>query len=155
MSIGILGSYSSKCGKLETKSVYDLIIEAGRGAIADARIDPKDIDGVWVGNFSAGAFNNQEHLAPWAVEIDPALLYKPCARAEAACASGSAAVRGARLAIGAGEARFTLVIGVEKMTALDRDGVTPCACHGLLLARRGEQRHDVPGPVRHVVPGIP
>lgn len=124
MSVGILGSYSSKCGKLETKSIYDLIIEAGRGAIADAQIDPKDIDGVWVGNFNSGSFNNQEHLAPWAVEIDPALVYKPCVKEEAACASGSAAIRAARLAIAAGEARFALVIGVEKMTSLDRDGVT-------------------------------
>ena len=63
MSVGILGSYSSRCGKLETKSVYDLIIEAGRGAIADAPIDPRDIDGVWVGNYSSGSFNNQEQLA--------------------------------------------------------------------------------------------
>jgi acetyl-CoA C-acetyltransferase len=130
MSVGILGSYSSRCGKLETKSVYDLIIEAGRGAIADAPIDPRDIDGVWVGNYSSGSFNNQEQLASWAVEIDPALLYKPCVKEEAACGSGSAAVRAARLAVGAGEARFVLVIGVEKMTSLDRDGVT----HALAMA---------------------
>ncbi len=130
MSVGILGSYSSRCGKLENSTIYDLIVEAGRGAIADAGIAAKDIDGIWMGNFSAGAFNNQEHIAAWGVEIDPALLYKPCTRAEVACASGSAAVRGARLAIGAGEARFVLVIGVEKMTTLDRDGVT----HALAMA---------------------
>jgi acetyl-CoA C-acetyltransferase len=130
MSVGILGSYSSRCGKLENSTIYDLIVEAGRGAIADAGIAAKDIDGIWMGNFSAGAFNNQEHIAAWGVEIDPDLLYKPCTRAEVACASGSAAVRGARLAIGAGEARFVLVIGVEKMTTLDRDGVT----HALAMA---------------------
>lgn len=128
--MGILGSYSSRFGKLENSSVYDLIVEAGRGAIADAGIDAEEIDGVWIGNYSAGAFNNQEHLAAWGVEIDPALLYKPCMRVEVACASGSAAVRGARLAIGAGEARFVLVVGVEKMTTLDRDGVT----HALAMA---------------------
>jgi acetyl-CoA C-acetyltransferase len=130
MGVGILGSYSSKFGKLEGVSIYDLIVEAGRGAIADAGIAAKDIDGVWVGNFSAGSFNNQEHIAPWGVEIDPGLLYKPCTRVEVACASGSAAVREARLAIGAGEAHFALVVGVEKMTSLDRDGVT----HALAMA---------------------
>ena len=36
MSVGILGSYSSRFGKLENSSLYDLIVEAGRGAIADA-----------------------------------------------------------------------------------------------------------------------
>ncbi len=87
MSVGILGSYSSRCGKLENSTIYDLIVEAGRGAIADSGIAAKDIDGIWMGNFSAGAFNNQEHIAAWGVEIDPALLYKPCTRAEVACAS--------------------------------------------------------------------
>lgn len=145
MSVGILGSYSSKCGKLETKSIYDLIIEAGQGAIADAQIDPKDIDGVWVGNFNSGSFNNQEHLAPWAVEIDPALLYKPCVKEEAACASGSAAIRAARLAIAAGEARFALVIGVEKMTSLDRDGVTRALAMASYWPDEGGQGVSFPG----------
>jgi acetyl-CoA C-acetyltransferase len=145
MSVGILGSYSSRFGKLEKSSIYDLIIEAGRGAIVDAGIAAKDIDGIWIGNFSSGSFNNQEHLAPWAVEIDPALLYKPCAKEEAACASGSAAVRAARLAIGAGEARFALVIGVEKMTSLDRDGVTHALAMASYWPEEGSQGLTFPG----------
>ncbi|MHB8106047.1 MAG: thiolase domain-containing protein [Candidatus Cryosericum sp.] len=145
MSVGILGSYSSRCGKLENSSIYDLIVEAGRGAIADAGIAAKDIDGVWIGNFSAGAFNNQEHIAAWGVEIDPDLLYKPCTRAETACASGSAAVRGARLAIGAGEARFVLVVGVEKMTTLDRDGVTHALAMASYWPEEGSKGMTFPG----------
>jgi acetyl-CoA C-acetyltransferase len=145
MSVGILGSYGSKCGKLENKSVYDLIIEAGRGAIADAQIDPRDIDGVWVGNFSSGSFNHQEHLAPWAVEIDPALLYKPCVKVEAACASGSAAVREARVAVSAGEAHFALVVGVEKMTSLDRDGVTNTLAMASYWPEEGSKGLTFPG----------
>ncbi|MCX6085389.1 MAG: thiolase domain-containing protein [Caldiserica bacterium] len=145
MSVGILGSYSSRCGKLENSTIYDLIVEAGRGAIADAGIAPRDIDGIWMGNFSAGAFNNQEHIAAWGVEIDPALLYKPCTRAEVACASGSAAVRGARLAIGAGEARFVLVIGVEKMTTLDREGVTHALAMASYWPEEGSKGMTFPG----------
>jgi len=145
MGVGILGSYSSKCGKLEGVSIYDLIVEAGRGAIADAGIPAKDIDGIWVGNFSAGGFNNQEHIAAWGVEIDPGLLYKPCTRAETACASGSAAVRAARLAIGAGEARFVLVVGVEKMTSLDRDGVTHTLAMASYWPEEGSKGVTFPG----------
>lgn len=145
MSVGILGSYSSRFGKLENSSIYDLIVEAGRGAIADAGIAAKEIDGIWVGNYSAGAFNNQEHLAAWGVEIDPALLYKPCMRTEVACASGSAAVRGARLAIGAGEARFVLVVGVEKMTTLDRDGVTHALAMASYWPEEGSKGMTFPG----------
>jgi acetyl-CoA C-acetyltransferase len=145
MSVGILGSYSSRFGKLENSSLYDLIVEAGRGAIADAGIAAKEIDAIWIGNFNSGSFNNQEHLASWAVEIDPALLYKPCAKEEAACASGSAAVRAARLAIGSGEARFVLVIGVEKMTALDRDGVTHALAMASYWPEEGSKGMTFPG----------
>jgi len=145
MSVGILGSYSSRFGKLENSTIYDLIVEAGRGAIADAGIAAKEIDAIWIGNFNSGSFNNQEHLASWAVEIDPALLYKPCAKEEAACASGSAAVRAARLAIGSGEARFVLVIGVEKMTALDRDGVTHALAMASYWPEEGSKGMTFPG----------
>ena len=46
-----------------------------------------------------------------------ALRFKPATRYENACASGSAAIHGARDFLAAGRGRFALVIGVEKMTA--------------------------------------
>jgi acetyl-CoA C-acetyltransferase len=47
----------------------------------------------------------------------PDLRFKPATRYENACASGSAAVYGARDFIAAGRGRIALVIGAEKMTA--------------------------------------
>lgn len=95
MAVKIIGTYHSQVGRLE-ENLYELLITAGKGALQDAGVDPQAIDGVWVGNFSGGGFNSQEHLAPVAVEIDPALRFKPATRVENACASGSAAIAAAK-----------------------------------------------------------
>jgi acetyl-CoA C-acetyltransferase len=108
----------------DTKSIYDLVIEAGRGAIADAGIDARDIDAVWVGSCAPDQFTNQGHLAPVAVEIDPSLRFKPMTRTEAACASSSVAIYDAAYALEAGRYKHVLAIGVEKMNLLDTRGVT-------------------------------
>jgi acetyl-CoA C-acetyltransferase len=108
----------------DTKSIYDLVVEAGRAAIADAGLDAKDIDAVWVGSCAPDAFTNQGHLAPVAAEIDPSFRFKPMTRTEAACASSSVAIYDAAYALEAGRYRHVLAIGVEKMNLLDTKGVT-------------------------------
>ncbi len=123
MAIYVIGSYHSKVGRLE-ESIYQLLVNAGRGALQDAGIAPERIGGIWIGNYSGGCFNNQEHLAPYALNIDPALRFTPATRVENACASGSAAIESAKNALEAGAVDYALVIGVEKMTALDTRGAT-------------------------------
>lgn len=134
--VSIVGAYNTKFGNFvqknketgeikDTMSIYDLLIEAGRGALRDAEIAAKDIDGVWVGSCAPGIFANQEHLAAFATEIDPdGLRFKPMTRCEAACATGSVALYDAIYAVEAGRARSALVVGVEKMNLLDTKGVT-------------------------------
>ncbi len=135
-AISIIGAYNSKFGSFVTrnhetgvftdhKSIYELIIEAGQGALSDAGISGKDVDGVWLGSFAPGLFANQEHLASFAVEIDPVgLRFKPMTRCEAACASGSVALYDALYAVESGRMNIALVVGVEKMHLLDTKGVT-------------------------------
>lgn len=109
----------------DLKSIYDLLIEAGRGAVADAGIEAKDVDAVWVGSCAPGMFANQEHLAALGLEVAPeAFRFKPMNRAEDACASGSVALFNALYAIESGRINTALVIGVEKMNLLDTRGVT-------------------------------
>lgn len=132
----IIGAYNGKFGSFVRKnketgevtdvtSIYELMVEAGRGALADAGIAGKDVDGVWVGSCAPGLFANQEHIASYAAEIDPeGLRFKPLTRCEGACASGSLALYDAVYAVEAGRARVALVIGVEKMNLLDTRGVT-------------------------------
>ncbi len=139
----IIGAYNTAFGAFinkdkvsglitDTKSYYDLLIEAGRGAIADAGLEAKDIDAVYVGSCSPSGFVNQEHVAPIAVEIDPSLRFKPMTRCECACASSSVALYDAVYAIEAGRAKHVLVIGVEKMNLLPTAQMThvlACCSH--------------------------
>jgi acetyl-CoA C-acetyltransferase len=132
----IIGAHNTKFGNFakrdketgevtDTCSLYDLLLQAGRGALENAGIEAKDVDGVWVGSCAPGQFANQEHLAAFATEIDPAgLRFKPMTRCEDACASGSVAIYNALFALEAGRARTALVVGVEKMNLLDTKGVT-------------------------------
>jgi acetyl-CoA C-acetyltransferase len=134
--VSIVGAYNTKFGSLvqknretgevrDLKSIYELMIEAGKGALEDSGVSAADIDGVWVASCAPGMFANQEHLAAVGPEIDPAgLRFKPMTRCEDACASGSVALYNALYAVEAGRARAALVVGVEKMNLLDTKGVT-------------------------------
>ncbi|MBP7634354.1 propanoyl-CoA acyltransferase [Candidatus Ozemobacteraceae bacterium] len=131
----IIGAYNTEFGAFvkkdkmsglmtDTRTYYDLLIEAGRGAIKDAGLQAKDIDAIWVGSCSPGSFLNQEHVAPIAAEIDPALRFKPMSRSECACASSSIALYNAIYGIESGRFRNILVIGVEKMNLLPTPQMT-------------------------------
>ncbi len=134
--VSIIGAHNTKFGSLvkrnketgeitDLQSIYDLMIEAGRGALQDAGITGAEVDGVWVGSCAPGIFANQEHLAAFATEIDPeGLRFKPMTRCEDACASGSVALYDALYAVEAGRVDVALVVGVEKMNLLDTKGVT-------------------------------
>lgn len=134
--VSIVGAYNTKFGNFvkrnketgevtDTATLYDLLLEAGRGALADAGVEAREVDGVWVGSCAPGLFANQEHLAAFATEIDPAgLRFKSMTRCEDACASGSVALYDALYALEAGRAKVALVVGVEKMNLLDTKGVT-------------------------------
>ncbi|HNZ21017.1 MAG TPA: hypothetical protein PKL24_02670 [Polyangiaceae bacterium] len=141
--VSIIGAYNTKFGAFvqrdkETKQVtdslsfYDLITEAGRGAIADAGLTADQIDAVWVGSCSPSLFVNQEHVAPLAAEIDPHLRFKPMTRTECACASSSAALYDALYSLEANRYRHVLVLGVEKMNLLGTREMThalSCSSH--------------------------
>ena len=147
----IIGAYNTEFGAFvkkdkatglvtDTKTYYDLLIEAGRGAIADACLEAKDIDAIYVGSCSPGSFINQEHVAPIAAEIDPALRFKPMTRCECACASSSVALYDAIYAVEAGRAKHVLVIGVEKMNLLPTPQMThvlACSSHWPTEGSRG------------------
>jgi len=132
----IIGGYNTAFGNFvkkdketglvtDIKTIYDLLTEAGRGAIADAAIDAADVDAVWIASCAPGLFANQEHLGALGVEVAPdALRYKPMNRVEDACASGSIALYNALYAVESGRVNVALVIGVEKMNLLDTRGVT-------------------------------
>ncbi|MBT4540165.1 thiolase domain-containing protein [Candidatus Woesearchaeota archaeon] len=112
--VGIIGIGATKFGELWKQSLRDLLAESQLKAIEDAKISEKDIDLIFTGNMCSGDFSGQNHLGSMASEI--LNLNVPSIRVEAACASGSVALRQGMQAIRGGEADIVLVNGVEKMT---------------------------------------
>ncbi|WP_372399549.1 acetyl-CoA acetyltransferase [Azospirillum sp. HJ39] len=112
----IIGWAHTRFGKLDGENLESLVVRVAADAIADAGLDPADIDEIVVGHFNQG-LDPQGFPASLALQADGALRFKPATRVENACATGSAAIRQAAMAIGSGRARSVLVVGVEKMTA--------------------------------------
>ena len=145
MSVSIIGMSHTKFGRLEDKTVYDLLLEAGKEALENSGVDAKKIDSIFVGNYSGGGFNSQEHLAPYAINIHPDLRFASATRVENACASGMAAIHQAINAIESGNSEYALVIGVEKMNSLDTAGVTKTLAMASYYPEEGDKGMTFPG----------
>lgn len=113
----ILGWGHTAFGKRPDDSLESLIVSAGREALADAEVDPADVDLVVLGQFNSG-INPLGFTSSLALQIDDALFGVPGLRVENACASGSAAVHTGLTHLMAGTARTVLVIGAEKMSGV-------------------------------------
>ena len=113
----IIGWAHSPFGKLEdAPDLETLIARVARAAIEDAGIGPEDVDAGFVGVFGEG-FTPQGFPSSLVLQSVPELRFKPITRFENACATGSAAIHGARDFIAAGRGRIALVVGAEKMTS--------------------------------------
>jgi acetyl-CoA C-acetyltransferase len=117
MTAAIVGWAHTPFGKQDAETVEGLIGRVATQAIADAGLEPGDIDEIVLGHFNAG-FTAQDFTASLVLQADDAFRFKPATRVENACATGSAAVHQGVKAIRAGAARFVLVVGVEQMTRL-------------------------------------
>lgn len=136
MSPCIVGVSHSKFGKLESETVESLIIRVAVDAIADAGLEPQDIDAIFLGTMNAGLCR-QEFPASLVLQAHPGLRFKPATRVENACATGSAAVYQGLAAIEAKKARFVLVVGVEKMTHLPSAEVGDILIKASYIAEEG------------------
>ena len=135
----IVGWGHTAFGKLEGQDVESLIGQVAQAAIADAGLTAAEVDGVFVGTFNNG-FSKQDFPSSLPLQSMPDLRFKPAARYENACASGSAAVYAARDFIAAGRGRVALVVGVEKMTA------TPGVQVGDILLGASYRREEAEAP---------
>ncbi len=113
--VAIIGVSQTKFGELWDESFRDLITTAGMNAIEDANIEGGDLEAMYVGNMSAGLFVQQEHIASLIAD-HAGLTPIPCARVEAACASGGLALRNGIMAVASGYHDIVISAGVEKMT---------------------------------------
>jgi len=113
--VAIIGAYQTKFGELWDSSFRQLISEAGIGAIDDSNIEGGDLEAMYVGNMTAGLFIQQEHIAALIAD-HTGLNPIPCARVEAACASGGLALRQGIMTVASGYHDIVISAGVEKMT---------------------------------------
>jgi acetyl-CoA C-acetyltransferase len=114
MTACIVGWAHSRFGKLED-DLETLIVKVASDAVADAGLEPEDIDEIFLGTMNAG-FQRQEFPASLVLQAHPAFRFKPATHVENACATGSAAIHQGLNAVAARRARTALVVGVEKMT---------------------------------------
>jgi acetyl-CoA C-acetyltransferase len=114
MTACIVGWAHSRFGKLE-EDLESLIVKVASDAVADAGLEPGDIDEIFLGTMNAG-FQRQEFPASLVLQAHSAFRFKPATHVENACATGSAAIHQGLNAIAARRARTALVVGVEKMT---------------------------------------
>ena len=131
----IVGWAHTPFGKLDDPDIESLIGRVAGAAIADAGIAPHEIEGTFLSLFNNG-FSNQDFPASLVLQHVPELRHTPITRYENACASGSAAIHGARDFLRSGRGRFALVIGVEKMTA------TPGKEVGEILLKAAYQKEE-------------
>jgi acetyl-CoA C-acetyltransferase len=112
----------SRFGKLTDESLESLIVQVATEAIANAGIEPGQIDEVYLGQFNSGMMP-LAFPSSLALQVSPDLANVPATRVENACASGSAAFQQGTKSLLAGTAKTVLVIGAEKMTHAGADVV--------------------------------
>ena len=129
--VAVVGAGISKFGMFKDRDSKDLFAEAFNAMIAsvDKGMDPRDIDCMYLGNFSNDFFTHQAHWAP-IIADQIGLVPKPATRTEGACASSALAFREGVFAIASGFYDIVLVSGVEDMSKLTTEEVS----EGLTLA---------------------
>ncbi len=129
--VAIVGAGMSKFGVRTGMNGRELFVEAFNDmkASVDKGIDTRDIEALWVGNCGAEMWESQSVIAPLCAQWI-GMTHQPVQKIEAACASGSVAVRNAILGIASGMYDVVLAGGVEKMTTLSTNDTTMALAAG-------------------------
>jgi len=113
--VGVIGIGHGKFGRRSDATVQELAFEAFREALHDAPIPKSEIDATVIG--AVPEYHKQRSVAG-VIQEYLGLTPTPTWLTEVACASGSAAIRTAWMAIRSGMHKVVAVIGCQKMTEL-------------------------------------
>src|SRR5436305_23968 len=108
--IWILGIHMTKFGKHPDKDTVDLAAEATRAALKDAGVTMKDMGILAAGNLMGGGGIGQM------LQKQVGQTGIPVYNVANACATGATALRTAIMAVKAGEVKYGLAVGVEKLS---------------------------------------
>lgn len=111
-NVAIIGTGHSKFGSRTDVNLQELAWEAIKQALEEANLESKDIQYFTVGNMGVWS---AEELPAVVIGEYAGLTSKGTMRVEAACATGSAALREAYMAVRSGEVDIALAVGVEQM----------------------------------------
>ena len=137
--VAVVGAGISRFGTFPTSATRDLFVAAFNemGSSVDHGLSPRDIQALYVGNYSSDLFEDQGHTAPIMADW-VGLTPRPATRVEDACASSGVAVREGIIAIASGLYDIVLVGGIEKMSDLPTEQVTDT------LATAGDAIYEIP-----------
>ena len=109
--IWILGIRMTKFGKHADKDTIDLAAEAATAALVDAGLSMADIGVLAAGNLMNASAGIGQQLQK---QIGQTGI--PVYNVANACATGATALRTAIMAVKAGEVRYGMAVGVEKLS---------------------------------------
>jgi acetyl-CoA C-acetyltransferase len=111
--VAILGIGQIKVDEHWDLSLRELGGNAAFAAMQDAGLDK--VDALYVGNMLSPMISGQNQLGTFFADWI-GLWGQEAVKAEAACASGAAALRSGLMAVASGDVDSALIVGVEKMT---------------------------------------
>jgi acetyl-CoA acyltransferase len=118
--VALIGAGMTRFGKHPEASIKDLATPAVQEALADAGLEPGDIDMAFVANAMASLITGQVSVVGQSVLRHLGFSGLPVYNVDNACAGGASALNLAVHAVRAGAAEAVLVLGVEKMVTADR-----------------------------------
>ena len=137
--VAMVGAGMSRFGAFPNLATRDLFVDAFQAMrqSVDKGLDPKEIETLYIGNYSSDLFEGQGHTAPLMADW-VGLTPIPATRIEDACASSGVAIRQGIITIASGMADVVLVGGIEKMSNLPTEEVTDT------LATGGDVLYEIP-----------
>src|SRR5260370_40616479 len=141
MTTYLAGVGMTPFGKFRDSTLATLGRDAVRQALADAGVEPQQIEMIACGSARSGVLHGREsgvgQLIGWELGIEGVAVYNE----KAFCASGAVAFNIAHMALASGAHDVALVVGVEKMPSRDGAG-RPLTSDG--MAVEGEQGFTPP-----------
>lgn len=136
--VALVGAGMSKFGMFKDMNSKDFFAQAFQvmSVSVDKGFDPKDIDAIYLGNFSNDFFVQQSHWGPIISDL-LGLTPRPATRTEGACASSALAFREGVFAIASGFYDMVLVGGTEQMSKCS----TAEVAEGLALATFPDEKN--------------
>src|SRR6056297_1659604 len=112
--VAIVGASMTQFGQ-RSAWIRELLAEAGQACLADAGVDPNEVEHLYVSNMASGEFEGQTGISN-ALAHDLAAMPAYTARVDQTSASGGAGVYAAWQSVASGASGMTLLAGGEKMT---------------------------------------